>query len=252
MVERPKRVQAAFEVFEGKPDTGPNAASLFEYIETLERQIAELRAKVARLDSELNISQMHETIGIERFQAAEAENARLKALPPKDEVERVLGKLVGYLDQCQEAYIENTSEKYFEEDSPLGKAINAARSILSRLQAGVQEGWLSELERKAKAYDACDWYWPEDDTSSEMCGESAQEIVQNAYDWTSEDVGHVIAVARGGVVEITYCASLPPAHDADSDDDFWIEEVTREAAQAKIDAEKVRRAALSEQKGERG
>lgn len=33
---RPERVQAAFEVFEGREDCGPNAAALFEYIRVLE------------------------------------------------------------------------------------------------------------------------------------------------------------------------------------------------------------------------
>lgn len=35
-VRRPERVQAAFEVFKGREDTGPNATALFEYIEQLE------------------------------------------------------------------------------------------------------------------------------------------------------------------------------------------------------------------------
>jgi hypothetical protein len=39
-----------------------------------------------------------------------------------------------------------------------------------------------------------------------------------------------------------YCAALPPADDADSDDDFWVEAETEEAAQAMLDAEIARRA----------
>lgn len=101
---------------------------------------------------------------------------------------------------------------------------------------------IAELEAKLRG---CHWYWPEHDTSSEMCGESAQEIVQNAYDWTPEEAGDVVAVARGGIVEVIYCASLPPDDDADSDDDFWVEEQTHEAAKTKIEAERVRRAALA-------
>jgi len=35
-VERPASVQAAFEVFAGRPDTGPHATAMFRYIEQLE------------------------------------------------------------------------------------------------------------------------------------------------------------------------------------------------------------------------
>jgi hypothetical protein len=42
MVERPASVQAAFEVFEGKPDTGPHATALFRYVEELERALSSL------------------------------------------------------------------------------------------------------------------------------------------------------------------------------------------------------------------
>lgn len=107
------------------------------------------------------------------------------------------------------------------------------------------EGLRAERDEARKKLNACHWFWPEDDTSSECCAESAQDVVQNIYEWTPKAAGGVVAVARGGIVEITYCASLPPADDADSDDDFWVEEATHEAAQAKIDTEKARRAALS-------
>lgn len=94
------------------------------------------------------------------------------------------------------------------------------------------------------AYNSCHWYWPADDTSSEMCAGCAPEVVQNAYEWDTP-TGEVIEVSRGGVVETTFCASLPPADDSDSDDEFWVEEDTLEAAKAKIEAERERRAALS-------
>jgi hypothetical protein len=97
----------------------------------------------------------------------------------------------------------------------------------------------AELRKKLNG---CQWYWPEDDTSEDCCGESAQEIVQNAYDWSSKNAGRIVAVARGGIVEVMYCAALPPADDADSDDDFWVEAETEEAAQAMLDAEIARRA----------
>jgi hypothetical protein len=70
-------------------------------------------------------------------------------------------------------------------------------------------------------------------------------VVEDACGWGTPD-GSVIAVARGGVVEVTYCAALPPADDADSDDDFWVEEATEEAARQKIADELSRRAAIKE------
>ncbi len=118
--------------------------------------------------------------------------------------------------------------------------------LLAIARAEKSEARIADLEAKLavaeKRLNGCQWYWPESDTSSECCGESAQEIVQNAYDWTANNAGEVVAVARGGIVEVTYCASLPPADDADSDDDFWVQESTKEAAEEKIAAELVRRA----------
>lgn len=115
-----------------------------------------------------------------------------------------------------------------------------ARAILADRAAQAER--IRELERQLRG---CTWYWPEDDTSSETCTESAQEVVQNAYDYNTPE-GGVVAIARGGVVEVTYCAYLPPADDSDSDDDFWVKEETREAAKAKIDAELARRALSQE------
>lgn len=107
----------------------------------------------------------------------------------------------------------------------------------------------SALDEAKGALRRCNWYWPEEDTSSETCAESAQEVVQNAYDGSSKMAGKVVPVARGGIVEVTYCASLPPAGDADSDDDFWVQESSEAAAQAKIDAELARRASLTRKAG---
>lgn len=114
------------------------------------------------------------------------------------------------------------------------------------------EGLRAERDEARKKLSACHWYWPEDDTSSETCADSAQEVVQNAYDWSSKMAGEVVPVARGGIVEVTYCASLPPDGDADSDDDFWVKETTAAAAQAKIDAELARRAATRTTGGDNG
>ena len=126
-----------------------------------------------------------------------------------------------------------------------GSEKTAHRIITDEQKRGMPATLRARLASCEAALARCGWYWPEDDTSSEMCGESAQEIVQNAYDWTPEHAGDIVAVARGGIVEVTYCASLPAADDADSDDDFWVEEQTHEAAKAKIEAEQARRAALT-------
>lgn len=120
------------------------------------------------------------------------------------------------------------------EDDPVSSRV---RMDTARIEALEAEN--AELRKKLSG---CQWYWPEDDTSSEACADSPQEVVQNIYDWSHPEKPSVIAVARGGVVEVTYCATLPPADDADSDDDFWIEAETEEAAQALIDAEIARRA----------
>lgn len=109
-------------------------------------------------------------------------------------------------------------------------------SLRSRLEEA--EG---ARDRLAKKIAACNWYWPEDDTSSEACFESAQEVLDSAY----ISRGEVLAVARGGVVEVTYCASLPPADEADSDDEFWVEEKTYEAASLKVADEQSRRTLAS-------
>ena len=126
--------------------------------------------------------------------------------------------------------------------------IHHAIAVVEQMNArAAQAERMARLERQLRA---CQWYWPEDDTSSETCADSAQEVVQNAYDYETPE-GGIVAIARGGVVEVTYCAYLPPADDSDSDDDFWVEEETREAAKAKIDAELARRA-FTEQSKEAG
>jgi len=45
LVERPASVQAAFEVFEGRPETGPHATAIFAYIVSIEARITALIAE---------------------------------------------------------------------------------------------------------------------------------------------------------------------------------------------------------------
>lgn len=102
-----------------------------------------------------------------------------------------------------------------------------------------------ENERLRKMLAGCDWFWPEDDTSSDACSNGPHEIAENC------DVkeGEVFAYSRGGVVETRYYGFLDAAEDADSDDQFEADEPTREAAEAKIAAELQRHAALATTEG---
>ena len=93
----------------------------------------------------------------------------------------------------------------------------------------------AELRKKLEA---CDWYWPEDDTSSDACADSPWQIAEN-YDLPP---GEVLAYSRGGVVETRYYAYLPPADDADSDDQFEVDAETELAVKQAIEAETARRA----------
>lgn len=83
-----------------------------------------------------------------------------------------------------------------------------------------------------------DWYWPEDDTSSDACADGPWQIAEN-HDTAP---GEVFGYSRGGVIETRYFGYLDPAEDADCDDNFEVDEPTREAAEAKIAAELTRRA----------
>lgn len=108
-------------------------------------------------------------------------------------------------------------------------AIAAAKARIAEL-----EGANEKLAKQIRA--ASQWYWPEDDTSSEACRESVREVF--------EQPGTIGAYSCGGVVYTGYYGWLPPSDDADSDDEFEVDEPTREAAEAKMAEEIARRAAL--------
>lgn len=99
---------------------------------------------------------------------------------------------------------------------------------------------LAELDRLKAIVNGCDWYWPEDDTSSDACADGPWQIAENVDLYQ----GEILAYSRGGVVETRYYAFLPPAPGADSDDNFEVDEESREVAEGKIIAELARRAAL--------
>jgi hypothetical protein len=124
-----------------------------------ERQIAELRAElINRVNywSELYSKEYH------RAEAAEAENARLRALPLKDEVERVLEPFLpayhAYIETMNGFTVsgETSAERRFSDGERRDTASEAAYealtkvtfddlvavdTLLSRLRAGEQEGW---------------------------------------------------------------------------------------------------------------
>lgn len=113
------------------------------------------------------------------------------------------------------------------------KELDAARARIAELEAE-REMLLKQIRA------AQQWYWPEDDTSSDACMESHYDCVRDARP------GEVVGVSCGGVVWTRYYAWLPPADDADSDDDFWIDASSKEEAERLVQAERYRRAALEE------
>lgn len=122
--------------------------------------------------------------------------------------------------------------------------LDTVRGINSQLRHGTwalraeitsQTAEIDRLNKKISS--ACRWYWPEDDTSSEACAENPREALEQL------PPGKVAAYSCGGVIYINYYGWLPPADDADSDDDFEVDEPTLAAAEAKIQAELDRRAA---------
>jgi len=86
---------------------------------------------------------------------------------------------------------------------------------------------------------ASTWFWPEDDTSSEACRDCPREVFEDAPS------GDIAPYSCGGVVYTRWYGWLPPSDDADSDDEFEVDEPTEELAEAKMQAEIDRRAALA-------
>jgi len=151
----------------------------------LERQIAELRAKC---DAQLAETQRawNDRDGEKRKRlAAEAENARLKALPLKDEVERVLEE------------VRNNGLIYWEPNTARGQdrktaVVERLDALLSHLRAGVQEGWRS-MDSAPKdgtnilaAHDqaAIVVYWQSDHTVDGAPGWACGETDPDGYFYT--------------------------------------------------------------------
>lgn len=115
--------------------------------------------------------------------------------------------------------------------------------LIDKPEAGEGERLRAENAKLKKIIASCQWHWPADDTSSEMCSDGPWEIAENC------DVrpGEVFAYSRGGVVETRWYGFLPAADDADSDDEFTVDEATEDTAAAKMNAEIARRAALTQE-----
>jgi hypothetical protein len=105
-----------------------------------------------------------------------------------------------------------------------------------------------KIEVLEKTLRGCQWYWPSHDQSENRCEHSEYDVVNFEYEYSDDGDknGTVVEVVRGGTIEITFCAMLPPATDSDSDDDFWVQEKTKELAEAKIYAEILRREKLEQ------
>ena len=97
----------------------------------------------------------------------------------------------------------------------------------------------AEIKRLKMIIANCDWYWPAEDTSSDAYGGHPGEILENL------PAGEVHAVSRGGVVETRFYAVLPPADDADSDDEFEVDEATELEALIRLKSEIDRRAEMT-------
>jgi hypothetical protein len=135
MVESPERIRVAQDA-EGFWTCREAISGSQEYTRSdiAERQIAELRAElINRVNywSELYSKEYH------RAEAAEAENARLRALPLKDEVERVLIWYENNGAGCRLIHSGGDAHRA----ALAADGGNRARALLPRLRAGEQEGW---------------------------------------------------------------------------------------------------------------
>jgi uncharacterized small protein (DUF1192 family) len=125
---RPQRVQAAFEVFEGKDDTGPNASAMFEYIEELEARITSLTAEVERLQNEVESHIQAELI---REASLTAANELLA------EAEKVIGDMASAIGDWSRPTGANGMVAA-REDHPLCIVATAARALSQRLAGRVK------------------------------------------------------------------------------------------------------------------
>lgn len=107
-----------------------------------------------------------------------------------------------------------------------------------KLRADAAEARVKALEKQIAK--GCAWYWPADDTSSDMCADGVWGVRDNV----DLQPGEILHYATGGVLNYGFYAFLEAAEDADSDDEFEVDAPTEEEVRVAIDAELARRAAL--------
>ncbi|MBB3980122.1 hypothetical protein GGQ64_005369 [Rhizobium azooxidifex] len=127
--ERPERVQAAFEVFAGKTDTGPNATAMFEYTERLEASLATERAAREAAEKERDehaaafavlddseqvlqarVSRLEAALGQARTSMRNARGAIESNQVEDKDVHRTLTDAMGRIDAVLRAVLARTGE----------------------------------------------------------------------------------------------------------------------------------------------
>lgn len=139
------------------------------------------------------------------------------------------------------ASVNHTSKSYV---GTLADFIAAANpDTVSMLLAYIEQLEAERDALKNKINAACEWYWPAEDTSSDMCADGVWGVRDNV----DLQPGAVLEYAIGGVFERRYFAFLEAAEDSDSDDEFEIDASTEEEVQAALSAEIARRASLAKE-----
>lgn len=157
-----------------------------------------------------------------------------RATPPADlqaENERLRAGIARLSDE-EELCSETTG------DDPFSLVYLAEKLARAETRATAAEAEIQALRKKID--NACEWHWPADDTSSDMCTDGVWGVRDNV----DLQPGEVLHYAIGGVFEHRYFAFLEPATDAESDDEFEVDGSTHEEVEQAINVELARRATL--------
>ena len=140
-MSRPERVQAAFEAWEGKPELGPNATAMFEYIIRLEAEVTRLTAERDEWQRQHDLKDHRCFALAQRAENAEAETARLReAVMP---AVASLAAAISLLERSPKTGA--ASSKMFDIMlNDYGKALDTARAALKP-----DTGEMSEAEKMA-------------------------------------------------------------------------------------------------------
>lgn len=137
-------------------------------------------------------------------------------------------------------FAEAKNERLQDQLSACMEMVDPSAMELGTYKARATAAEAREKTLRDKIAKACEWYWPADDTSSDMCADGVWGVRDNV----DLQPGEILHYATGGVVNYGYYAFLEAAEDADSDDEFEVDAPTEEEVRAAIDAELARRAAL--------